>query len=147
MSFVNEIFRIISIQTQNNSNFYRKEESESFPIVKQITVQNVLGFILANLNRPTRLNAMVSVLKYSAAHKSSLDNGLKILQNEIENAITYNLYVWRRMPTRRKYILRRLQALKILYLALYRVRGNESDFNYLKQLVKNTLNVWIKDEI
>lgn len=79
---------------------------------------------------------------------TTFENGLNVLRREIEIDITYNLRIWRKTTqSRRVYILRRIQALKHLYLALYRIQNNNSDFNYLNQLVTNILNVWIKDEI
>lgn len=114
----------------------------------QITVQNVLGFILSNLNRPGRLNAMVRIFQYnSPTTMVSIERGLNVLRREIEDNITYNLNVWRQMAAKRVLVLRRIQALKKFYLALYRFTGNQHDFNYINQLVKNVLNIWITDEI
>lgn len=128
--------------------FHRKSESRRYPASLPITVQNVLGFIISNLNRPSRLNAMVRIFQYnSQTTMASIENGLNLLRREIEDNITYNLNVWRRMPAKRVLVLRRIQALKNLYLALYRIEGNHRDFNYLNQLVKNVLNVWMTDEI
>lgn len=127
---------------------YRKSESRKYPASLPITVQNVLGFILSNLNRPGRLNAMVRIFQYNAhTTMASIERGLIVLRREIEDNITYNLNVWRRMPAKRLLVLRRIQALKKFYLALYRFRGNHGDFNHLNQLVKNVLKVWITVEI
>lgn len=112
-----------------------------------MTVKNVLGFILSNLNRTNRLSAMIAMLRHSATRRSSLDNDIKVLHREIEENIKYNLNVWRHRPQRRNYVLRRIQALKTLYLSLYRFKRSQSDFIKLNQLVKNVLNVWTKDEI
>lgn len=113
-----------------------------------ITVQNLLGFILSNLNRPGRLNAMVQIFQYNShTTMTSIEHSLNVLRREIEENITYNLNVWRRMPTKRILVLRRIQTLKKFYLALYRFKGKHRDFNNLTQLVKNVLNVWSTDEI
>lgn len=126
----------------------RKSESRKYPTSLPITVQNVLGFILANLNRPSRLNAMVRIFQHnSQTTMVSIENGLNVLRREIEDNITYNLRVWRRMPAKRVLVLRRIQALKKFYLDLYSFHGNQRDFNQLNQLVKTVLNVWITDEI
>lgn len=44
---------------------YSKSESRMFPNKIPVTVPNVLGFIFANLNRTTRLHAIVLACKYS----------------------------------------------------------------------------------
>lgn len=128
---------------------HRKSESRKYPASLPITVQNVLGFILSNLNRPGRLNAMVRIFQYnSQTTMASIERGgLDVLRREIEDNITYNLNVWRRIPSKRLLVLRRIQALKKIYLALYRFNGNHCNFNSLNKLVKNVLNVWITDEI
>lgn len=43
--------------------YFRKSESRIFPSSLEVTVQNVIGFVLANLNRPQRLHGLVSVCK------------------------------------------------------------------------------------
>lgn len=91
---------------------------------------------------------MVRIFQYnSQTSMVSIEHGLNVLRREIEDNITYNLNVWRRMPAKRILVLRRIQALKKFYLALYRFNGNQRDFNNLNQLVKNVLNVWITDEL
>lgn len=86
---------------------------------------------------------MVRIFQYNTrTMMQAMEHGRRVLQREIEDNITYNLYVWRRMPMKRVRVLRRIQALKKFYLALYRYSGNERDFNDVNQLVRNILNVW-----
>lgn len=91
---------------------------------------------------------MVQIFQYnSQTTMVSIERGLDVLRREIEDNITYNLRVWRRMPAKRVLVLRRIQALKKFYLALYRFNGQQRDFNDLSQLVRTVLNVWITDEM
>lgn len=41
--------------------FCRKTESRIFSTNLQVNIQNVLGFLLANISRPVRLHAMVLI--------------------------------------------------------------------------------------
>lgn len=41
----------------------KKAESRIYPAALQVTTENVLGFVLANMNRPNRLHALVIVCK------------------------------------------------------------------------------------
>lgn len=45
--------------------FFRKSESRKFPSNIEVNNQNILGFVLANLNRPMRLHAIVLTCKLS----------------------------------------------------------------------------------
>lgn len=53
----------------------RKSDSRKFSVKSKITVQNVLGFILANLNRPMRLYGVV--LSCLSSKVSSIEKILK----------------------------------------------------------------------
>lgn len=124
---------------------FRKSESRKFPASLQVTVPNVLGFILSNLNRPNRLNAMLYILKYNSKKWNAIETSLDVLRREIVDNITYNLKLWRKLPHRRYNLLRRIQKLQNFYLALYRIKS-DSDFSDLKRLMGSVLKVWTNDE-
>lgn len=108
----------------------------------QVTVQNVLGFILSNLNRPNRLKAIASILKYRNQQKQSVESVIVVLRRETEDNIIDSLRDWRTYPRRRNYILRRIQALRRLYFSLYSQTYNR-DLNKLDELIQNVLVVWL----
>lgn len=108
----------------------------------EINVPNVLGFILSNLNRPNRLRAMGLLLNVKAQQLQSFENAVIALQREVEETIVDNLKLWRRLPFKRPYILRRIQALRHLYLELFR-QIDKRDLAKLNALIQNVLNVWV----
>lgn len=110
----------------------------------QVTVQNVLGFILSNLNRPNRLRALVSIVKYRSQQKQSTENTIVVLRRETENDITDSLREWRTNPRKRNYILRRIQALRRLYFTLFDQTQNR-DLKKLDELIREVLLVWLHD--
>lgn len=111
----------------------------------QITVQNVLGFLLSNLNRPNRLRAIAAIIRYKSQHRTSIDSILVVMRREIEENIVENLRLWRKMPFKRAYILRRIQALRQLYFTLFRPL-NTNDLDHFNELIQNVLNVWLYDD-
>lgn len=116
-------------------------ESRKYPAAMPVTLQNVLGFILSNLNRPNRLRALASIIKYRSHQKQSIENTISVLRRETEDNITNSLREWRMIPRRRSYILRRIQALRRLYLSLYSQTQNR-DLNKLDELIGDVLHVW-----
>lgn len=117
-------------------------ESRKFPSSMEINVPNILGFILSNLNRPNRLRAMSSLLNSRAQQRQSFETTVVVMQREIEDAIVENLKLWRRLPLKRAYILRRIQALHRLYLELFR-QTDRPDLDKLNALIQDVLNVWL----
>lgn len=116
-----------------------KSESRLFPTSFKVNLQNILGFILSNLNRPSRFYAMILSCRLSM--KMIFLNGcLERLHHEISDNISYSLREWRRVPHARRNILRRLQILKTMYLELYKINHScdvvnlESNAKYLMQL-------------
>lgn len=105
-----------------------------------MTAPNVIGFILANLDRPTRLHAMFLVLKQNKI--AAIDDGLSVFKREITDSISLNLQHWRKLPHKRNIILRRIQALQQLYLSLLRAQ-TVNDLKHLDSLVRNILKLWI----
>lgn len=124
--------------------FCSKLESRKYPAAMQVTVQNVLGFILSNLNRPNRLRALVSIVKYRSQQKQSTESTIVVLRRETENDITDSLREWRINPRKRNYILRRIQALRRLYFTLFDQKQNR-DLNKLDELIREVLLVWLHD--
>lgn len=124
--------------------FCSKLESRKYPASMQVTVQNVLGFILSNLNRPNRLKALVSIVKYRSQQKQSTENTIVVLRRETENDITDSLREWRTNPRKRNYILRRIQALRRLYFTLFDQTQNR-DLKKLDELIREVLLVWLHD--
>lgn len=115
--------------------FNDKLDSRKYPSSMQITVQNVLGFILSNLNRPNRLKSISAIIKYRNQHRQSIESVIVILRRETEDNIIDSLRAWRRHPRKRNYILRRIQALRSLYFSLYS-QDNNRDLNQLSNLIK-----------
>lgn len=107
-------------------------------------MQNVLGFILSNLNRRNRLIAIASIVKYRKKQKQSIENTIGVLRRETEDNIITSLRDWRLNPRKRSYILRRIQALRRLYLTLH-IQANKRDSNQLDDLVKEVSLSWIHD--
>lgn len=121
-----------------------KLESRKFPSGLQVTTPHVIGFILANLDRPTRLHAMYLVLKQNKI--AAIDDGLAVFKREITDSISLNLQNWRKLPHKRNIILRRIQALQQLYLSLLRTQ-TVNDLKHLDSLVRNILKLWIGNGI
>lgn len=145
IGLVHPQMQLVTRSELSSTSFCRKLESRKFPLTLQVNVQNVIGFILANLNRPSRLSAMVSIVKYNSSKIAPVENSLLILRREIVDNIEYNLSVWRQMPPKRSLILRRIQALQQFYLSSFRIH-RWNDVNQLDKLVKNILTVWTRDD-
>ncbi|XP_031632179.1 thioredoxin domain-containing protein 11 [Contarinia nasturtii] len=99
--------------------FNNKLESRKYPSTMQVTLQNVLGFILSNLKRSNRLKAIASIVKYRNNQKQSIENTIIVLRRETEENIIDSLRAWRLNPRKRNFILRRIQALRRLYFTLH----------------------------
>lgn len=110
----------------------------------EISIPNVLGFILSNLNRPNRLRTLNFLLNIKAQEKQSFDDILVVLQREVDETIVENLKLWRRVPLKRPYILRRIQALRRLYLELFR-KIDKRNLSTVTALIQDVLNVWSFD--
>lgn len=119
-------------------------DSRKYPTSMPVTVQNVLGFILANLNRPNRMRAIASIAKYRNKQKQSIDTTMKVLRRETEDNIIESLRAWRLNPRKRNYILRRIQVLRRLYFALHSQSSNQ-DLDKLDELISEVLYAWLHD--
>lgn len=123
----------------------RKAESRVFSRNLPMTVPNVLGFILSNLNPPERLYATALIcndIKPNSAHR---DDCLGAMKRELSDSISLNLRLYRlatKRPTRAARILHRLQALQELYLATLRCLSHSCDFTQLKSSAKAILTMW-----
>ena len=145
--------------------FFRKSESRIFSTKISANIQNLLGFVLANLERPLRLHAIVLACKYPQVKNDKLhfkwmgeifkrflfifkritsqEDCKNALTTEIEDDISQSLRDWRRMPHRRRLILRRLQLLKKFYLNLLCMNHHHScDFNLLEKNAKSIVKIW-----
>lgn len=110
----------------------------------EVSVQNVLGFILSNLNRSNRMRAIASIIKYRSQQKQSIESAISVLRRETEENIIDSLRAWRMNRRKRNYILRRIRALRRLYFKLYRQASNR-DLNKLDELIQEVLAVWMHD--
>lgn len=110
----------------------------------QVSVQNVMGFILSNLNRPNRLKALAAIAKYRNQQNQSIENTLLVMRRETEDSIKSSLRQWRMNTRKRNYILRRIQALRRLYFELFS-QTNNRDLIKLDDLIKEVLLVWLHD--
>lgn len=104
----------------------------------KVSVQNVLGFILSNLNRSNRLRAIASIVKYRNQQKQSIESAIRVLRRETEDNIIDSLRAWRLNTRKRNYILRRIQALRRLYFTLYNQASNR-DLSKVDELIKDVL--------
>lgn len=126
---------------------------------------NLLAFVLANMDRPTRLHSITTVCKNITVRRRSyilneirvfgkrfylstqkpwpFDECITVLRREITENISYSLRQWRGVAERRyrRRILRRLQSLQRLYLHLYRI-DHSCDFRALDVYVRKITNVW-----
>lgn len=107
-------------------------------------MQNVLGFILSNLSKKNRINAIASIVKYRHKQKQSIENSIMVLRRETENSIVDSLRAWRQHPRKRNYIFMRIQALRRLYFTLYG-QAYKRDLNKLDDLVTEVQATWLHD--
>lgn len=108
----------------------------------EVTVPNVIGFILSNLNQPDRLRAMSTILNIEHQERKSFQSAVIALQRQTDASISDNLKLWRRHPLKRPYILRRIQALRQLYMELLR-QIDKRDLVKLNEFIQNVLNAWL----
>uniref|UniRef100_A0A1Q3FF51 Putative conserved plasma membrane protein n=1 Tax=Culex tarsalis TaxID=7177 RepID=A0A1Q3FF51_CULTA len=127
----------------------RKSESRVFSRQLQMTVPNVLGFILSNLSPPERLHATAIVCEstqVSSSPAAARDDCLVALKRELSDSISLNLRLYRvaagQRPVRAARILQRLQLLQEFYLGTLRCLSHSCDFNQLKSSAKTILNLW-----
>lgn len=121
-----------------------KFESRKYPSALQVSVKNVLGFVISNLSRCNRLKAIATIVKYRSKRKQSIENAMSVLRHETEDSIIDSLRAWRFNPRRRNYILRRIQALRRLYFTLHS-HSHDDNLNHLEKLISDVSNVWMHD--
>lgn len=110
----------------------------------KITTANVLRFILSNLNHPNRMKAFMHVLKYQRQQRQWIEPTLHALRKETENGIVESLRIWRHNPLKRSYTLKRIQALRRLYLHIYRQTDAElCNLAEFERLIYDVANVWL----
>lgn len=119
-------------------------ESRKYSLSLPVTVQNVLGFILSNLNKKNRLKAIASIVKYRHKQKQSIENTIIVLRRETEISIVDSLRAWRQNPRKRNYIFMRIQALRRLYFTLYG-QAYKRDLNKLDKLITEVHATWLHD--
>lgn len=136
-SFIRTIYN-----SKCRSFYFSQLESRKFSSSMKVTVPNVIGFILSNLNQPNRLRAMSTILSIKHQERQSFQSAVIALQRDTDVSISDNLKLWRRHPLKRPYILRRIQALRQLYLELFR-QIDKRDLVKLNELIQNVLNVWV----
>ncbi|XP_055546730.1 thioredoxin domain-containing protein 11 [Wyeomyia smithii] len=122
----------------------RKSESRIFARHLQLTVPNVLGFILANLTPPERIHANYLICD-SVKWSPSRDECLLAIKRELSDSISLNLRLYRKStnrPARAAQVLRRLQALQEFYLATLGCFSHSCDFTRLKTNAETILTMW-----
>lgn len=129
-------------------------ESRQFVISERnpVELDRILGFIIANLNRPLRIYAIQLTCVASRRSVKSLANCLMSLRGEIEESISVSLKEWRRSSgrgrsRRRTRIVRRLQLLEAFYLETFRGvdetrQCEECDFAKLEEYCKRIVKLW-----
>ena len=140
-----------------------KTESRKFTSSLSISVNNVLGFVLANLNRSLRLLGLVKACNYNVnfphelefrkkslnylfflfQRQNSINDCIVTIQEEITDTISYALGEWRKHSRRRSAILRIIKKLKEIYLKLFRIR-NSCDFIEIENDVVKIHKQWQK---
>ncbi|XP_058818717.1 thioredoxin domain-containing protein 11 [Topomyia yanbarensis] len=122
----------------------RKSESRMFSRELQMTVPNVLGFILANLSPPERIHANYLICD-AVQHLPSRDDCLLAMKRELGDSISLNLRLYRltaNRPSRAAQVLRRLQILQEFYLNTLRCLSHSCDFTLFKNSAKTILTMW-----
>lgn len=125
-------------------------ESRQFTISKRnsVSLDNVLGFVIANLDRPLRIYAIQLTCAASRRSMKSLINCLSSLRTEIHESIGISLREWRRreVSKSRAVIIRRLQLLEAFYLDTFKINEanqcQSCDFNKLENYCKRILTIW-----
>ncbi|KAG5674745.1 hypothetical protein PVAND_004696 [Polypedilum vanderplanki] len=118
-----------------------KSDSRKFPSKMPITVPNILGFILANLNRSYRLLGLIAACNYK--RQNSTNDCIVAIQEEITESISFALREWRKHSRKRSAILRIIKELKELYLRLFVIR-NSCDFIKIEKDVTKLIGRWQK---
>lgn len=134
-----------------------KSESRRFPSKMSITITNVLGFILANLNRPQRMLGLVMACNYKVnlltlkfcfnlisifqQRQNSTNDCIVTIQMEITDSISFLLREWRKTPRRRAMILRFIRGLKEIYLNLFAIKSS-CDFVEVEADVRRLMERW-----
>ncbi|CAH0563678.1 unnamed protein product [Brassicogethes aeneus] len=107
----------------------KKSESRVFPRNLPITVPNLIGFILTNLDPTMKLNALWSICNHLQFSDENLDC-ISTLRIETLSQTENTLKMWRRANTRKKQILlHKLKNLKHLHLLLAHKSTNFSYVN------------------
>uniref|UniRef100_U5ESM9 Putative thioredoxin-like protein n=1 Tax=Corethrella appendiculata TaxID=1370023 RepID=U5ESM9_9DIPT len=122
----------------------RKSESRIFSVKNKVNIQNIIGFILSNLDRPMRLHAILLICNNSK-RQISHEDCLNVLENEISENISSSLREWRKFQHKRRSILRRLQLLKKIYLILLSFNNknhSSCDYNLLVNDIKSIIKIW-----
>ncbi|XP_055639657.1 thioredoxin domain-containing protein 11 [Toxorhynchites rutilus septentrionalis] len=122
----------------------RKSESRVFSRSLQMTVPNVLGFILSNLSPPERLYANYLICE-NTKRSPPRESCLQTMKRELSESISLNLRLYRhakKRPILAARILQRLQTLQEFYLSTLRCLSHSCDFTKLKNSAKTILNIW-----
>lgn len=124
-------------------------DSRQFVISERnsVALDKILGFTIANLERPLRIYAIELTCAASRRSVKSLANCLASLRAEIEEGISVSLREWRRTDVKaRTRIVRRLQLLEAFYLETFRVSEQKQcescDFTKLEGYCKRIVAVW-----
>ncbi|XP_060521749.1 thioredoxin domain-containing protein 11 [Cylas formicarius] len=121
----------------------KKSESRAFPSDLFITVPNLLGFILTNLDVNSRLQAMYSICMHSQPKRDKF-LCLSNLRNEILTLIEMTLKDWRKSNNRRRQrLLRNLKQLKRLQVMF----GHSPEDIHLVRVHLRKLNLQVSDAI
>lgn len=135
-------------------------DSRIYPSALAATVPNVLAFVLANVERPVRLHAMVLLCngaRVSFAFRVQCGGVLTLplfrpqtksgmgadcartIRTEIRDAIAFGLRQWRSLAHLRGGIVRRLQALQRLLLQMHRA---DTGAPVLLEMVRAVRKLW-----
>ncbi|CAG9812911.1 unnamed protein product [Phaedon cochleariae] len=136
----------------------RKSESRVFPSGMSITVSNLTGFILTNLEPEMKLQAIWSLCRHTKL-KNEQSSCYSSLLNETLICIDGTLKTWRKSNKRQKQmLLHKLKRLRQLHLLFaHHPEENEAIQNYFKKLnmynnrkgdYRGGLeNMWFKNEL
>lgn len=126
-------------------------DSRQFVISERnsVALDKILGFLIANLNRPLRIYAIELTCAASRRSVKSLVNCLASLRAEIHDGISASLRELRMVGNNnnsRTRILRRLQLLEAFYLETFRVseanQCQSCDFTKLEGYCRRIVAVW-----
>lgn len=126
-------------------------DSRQFVISERnsVALDKILGFLIANLNRPLRIYAIELTCAASRRSVKSLVNCLASLRAEIHDGISASLRELRMVGNNnnsRTRILRQLQLLEAFYLETFRVseanQCQSCDFTKLEGYCRRIVAVW-----